>query len=1299
MIMESVFNQRWKMWMLPLLFLPAISTQVHAQLSCPCASIEVYTPSPTGCEYVVSLTDFLPDNPMLCLPPLSFLLFNAQGQLVVSNTLDSVGKPFIYKLIFDVLGTDTCRGVITLADTTRPVVDYPTRDTVSCIVPVDSFPKPTEADVIDCSETRVTQVGDAELDLLGCSDPTFYAKYYRLWQVEDASGNTRLFRDTICATRADLAMVEFPASIVGDTFLICENYDTSVAATGWPLLDSIPITGANPNCNLWVFYKDSVIVLNCPANQKVLRRWTIMDDCGGVPGVRQQTQIIEIRDTSAPEAVIPDTLYASTGLAGCFGDFTAPLPSKLSDNCIDSADIEIEILWIEGVQIAGPDRRFNTVPPGTHHLEYTFRDGCGRFSRDTLVLIMEDNTPPAVVCKDIQFQFNEGFNEITVPASMFDNGSQDLCGGPVFLKVKRMDVPVESCTTFDNPDYAFSDNIRFCCSDAGTTVMVLLRGYDQYPGTGPVSDDTLTGHFAQCMARVTILDKAAPTILCGEAITIDCRDALDLSGVAEPNVSDNCDNPRLTLISTNTDELDACHTGTIYRTWEASDASGNSSRCTQVIVSVNNDPFDANNPDHLEWPSDTVVYGCGTPYDTTVTGSPHIYYDGCSQIAYRYYDEVYESVTGVCLKVLRYWKVLDWCQFTGSEYDPFDPDVPGTWRHLQVIKVMDSVAPVWVSRIEDVTISIDQGCGPVHARLEPFEAVDCTSKLRYRFRVDYGNDLTIDTAGTGNVPEGTFPDGQSKVFIYADDGCGNVIDTFYLVNARDNKLPTPQLESLITTLMSPAGMIEVPARKFNKSSFDNCTPDEDLVFAYSDDPADSLRTFTCADLGLQLLTIYVFDASGNFDFAVNVPLTIQDNNHVCPGPAPSGNQGEISIQGRITTVTGKAVDQADVYMKDDANGNHPESTDLRGEYHFLKVAKNQNYEIRPKKDINPLNGVSTLDVVKIIKHILGAEKLEGPYNRLAADVNFSGQINGGDVIDLRKIVLGLADFKDQRSWIFINKDYQFKNELDPFADNYPQAYSIQQASEDMKINFVGVKMGDVDNTAILGQLNQAEIRSNPIIPIYYNAPFLQEGKDYQIELTADALHEVWGGQFVLELDPEVAGIEAVQTSGILKAGTANERKLDDGVFKFSFAQLGPGEINQGEVLLTLTIRARKSTNLNGHLQFTSDDLSPEIYQQDKTNTLALIPGQSGIEGLRLAQNRPNPFADQTIIDYFLPANTPVVLSVMDIAGREVLVRQLAGQKGLNSIVIQGSELPRQGMYIYSIRTHDGLLQNKMIYLR
>ena len=144
MIMESVFNQRWKMWMLPLLFLPAISTQVHAQLSCPCTSIEVYTPSPTGCEYVVSLTDFLPDNPMLCLPPLSFLLFNAQGQLVVSNTLDSVGKPFIYKLIFDVLGTDTCRGVITLADTTRPVVDYPTRDTVSCIVPVDSFPKPTK---------------------------------------------------------------------------------------------------------------------------------------------------------------------------------------------------------------------------------------------------------------------------------------------------------------------------------------------------------------------------------------------------------------------------------------------------------------------------------------------------------------------------------------------------------------------------------------------------------------------------------------------------------------------------------------------------------------------------------------------------------------------------------------------------------------------------------------------------------------------------------------------------------------------------------------------------------------------------------------------------------------------------------------------------------------------------------------------------------------------------------------------------------------------------------------------------
>ncbi|MCB0658836.1 MAG: T9SS type A sorting domain-containing protein [Saprospiraceae bacterium] len=1241
---------------------------------------------------------------MICLPPLDFLLLDANGQVVLDNTLDSVGATLTYRLEFDLLGLDTCRQIITLLDTSKPVIDYPSMDTVSCVLPVDSFPHLSEGDVVDCSDVRITQIGDSELDLIGCSDPVIYAKYYRLWQIEDGSGNITLFRDTICAARADLADIVFPASIVADTFLLCESFDTSVAATGWPLLDTIPVTGANPNCNLWVFYRDSVMTLNCPSNRKVLRRWTLMDDCGGMPGILEYTQVIEIKDTVAPSAILPDTLYASTGLAGCYGDFTAPLPSMLRDNCADSADVGIEIIWLEGPQLAGPDRRFTSVPPGTHRIEYTFRDGCGNFSRDTIILIMEDNTPPAVVCKNLTFQFNEGYNEIVAPASMFDNGSMDLCGGPVYLKVRRMDVPASSCTTLDNPGYQFSDNIRFCCTDVDTTddlsqpIMVLLRGYDIYPGAGPIPDDTLSGHYAQCMAMVTILDKAAPTISCGVADTIDCSEYPLLAGLREPTVSDNCADPTLTLISTNTAELDACHTGTIYRVWEASDISGNSARCTQIIVVENNDPFDANNPDHLVWPGDTVLYGCGTAYDTTITGSPHIYYDGCSQIAYRYYDEVYESITGVCLKILRYWKVLDWCQFEGSEYDPFDPNVPGTWRHLQVIKIMDSIPPRWVSPIADVTVNIEDGCGPVHASLAAIDADDCTSSIRYRYTIDYGNNHTIDTTGKTNRIEGTFPMGESLVTLYADDGCGNIIDTSFIVTARDNKRPTPGLESLITTLMSPAGMIQVPAYKFNKSSFDNCTPDEDLLYAYSDDPADSLRTFTCADLGLQLVTIYVFDGSGNYDFAIDVPLTIQDNNNACPGPTPSGDQGEISIVGKITTSAGKAVDQTDVYMRDEAASEHPVSTNILGQYVFNKVPVNHNYQIKPVKSINPLNGVSTLDVVKIMKHILGVDKLNDPYQLLAADVNFSGQVNGGDVIDLRKIVLGLTEFKDQRSWIFVNKNYQFKNELNPFEENYPQSYTIQQAAADMQVNFIGVKMGDVDNTAIVGQLAQAEIRSNPVLPIYFNAPFLEAGKDYQIRLTADALQQVWGGQFALWLDPTVAAIVEVQADGVLKSGTMNDRALQDGLIKYSFVQQKPAGVDQGEVLLTLTIRAQQTTNLEGHLQFVNQELAAEIYQQDQTSELVLVPGQPGTEGMRLAQNRPNPFADQTIIDYFLPQSANVQLTVVDLAGKQVLNRQLDGNKGLNSVVIAGSDLPQQGMYIYMIRTNTGLLQNKMIYL-
>jgi hypothetical protein len=66
-----------------------------------------------------------------------------------------------------------------------------------------------------------------------------------------------------------------------------------------------------------------------------------------------------------------------------------------------------------------------------------------------------------------------------------------------------------------------------------------------------------------------------------------------------------------------------------------------------------------------------------------------------------------------------------------------------------------------------------------------------------------------------------------------------------------------------------------------------------------------------------------------------------------------------------------------------------------------------DFTITPVKDDNPLNGVTTYDLVLMSKHILGIEPLGSPYKMIAADANKSNSITTFDIVELRKLILGI----------------------------------------------------------------------------------------------------------------------------------------------------------------------------------------------------------------------------------------------------------------------------------------------------
>ena len=128
-------------------------------------------------------------------------------------------------------------------------------------------------------------------------------------------------------------------------------------------------------------------------------------------------------------------------------------------------------------------------------------------------------------------------------------------------------------------------------------------------------------------------------------------------------------------------------------------------------------------------------------------------------------------------------------------------------------------------------------------------------------------------------------------------------------------------------------------------------------------------------------------------------ILIQDNvQPFCPNPG-----GSAAINGAIDTEEANFVQNAEVEIQGNMPGiPAPYLTGAAGEYGFPGLPLGGNYVVTPSKDADPLNGVTTYDLVLISKHILGIEALPSPYKMIAADINNSGSISTIDMVELRK---------------------------------------------------------------------------------------------------------------------------------------------------------------------------------------------------------------------------------------------------------------------------------------------------------
>jgi hypothetical protein len=799
---------------------------------------------------------------------------------------------------------------------------------------------------------------------------------------------------------------------------------------------------------------------------------------------------------------------------------------------------------------------------------------------------------------------------------------------------------------------------------------------------------------------------------------------------------DNCGEVKVT--STTSGGVNNCGAGTLTRTWTGTDKCGQlSTTCSQKLVMLHRSDFEVLFPKDIETDCLDKISQFDHP-----TGDlyPKIFDDDCEQVGISFEDTRYEIAHDACFKIIRVWKLIDWCSYdpdqtkrykdyivdtasgfrantdpTNSRYCTFrylKDNNDGYITYTQIIKVINKIAPT-VVKVDSVVTCADNAATCLgHVKLKMSGSDDCTSpsELKWNILIDSLNDGTvnrvIETTGATATLDGDFQVGKHKITFVLRDLCGNETSRTSVVDVRLCKKPTPYLLNGLAVDLMPldnnkdgkpdAGMVVIWAKDFDAGSYASCGQ-KLVAYSFSSDTTKKSITYTCDSLGQRFVNVWVTDSYGNQDFA-RTYILIQDNNKACTGGVQAATTA--NINGLIKTDEKLQVENVNVSL--DGSNAIPSITKSDGVYAFSNMQVGGSYKVMPKKNINPMNGVSTLDLLLIQKHILGVQNLSNPYRMIAADINKSNDITSVDLVELRKLILGIYDnFQGNESWRFVPSNYNFKNATNPFDGGFPEYHTINQFTQNTSADFIGIKTGDVNGSVSPNQLMGGEVRSPGKELIMYTQEQLFKAHDMiEVPIYMNSTEAIQGYQYTISFDINALEfIEATPVNPEMSKANFGTTKISQGLVTTSFATLHPIS-KPDKALYVLHFKALKPGQLSDLMRINSKVTVAEAYNTTSEVISVRLAVQSATSGMSYAllQNQPNPFQQLTKIGFSLPEGGKANITIFDLSGKAL--KSISGQyqRGYNEVMISRSELQASGVFYYQLQTTGFSATRKMIVL-
>ena len=1203
-----------------------------------------------------------------------------------------------------------CMVRVEVQDKVAPVITCPADRTLECGTQIDFnnlqiYGVSSASDV--CSVTIDSTYADS-LNTCGIGD------IIRTWNASDANGTTTCTQTIslrLMGTTTE-SMIVWPEDFETDDGCNA-NLDPSV--TGMPDVSG----GSCTDLQVQPHSDETYVFANSGDGcLKILREWVVVDLCmHGMTGYNPDTfyQAIKINDFEDPvieASTLSDCSDVTINIDDCMStDVTIDV--RASDNCASDTEIRSRVTYDElsdGTTDDTQDFANNrvdytmTMPLGVHTALCEFFDGCGNKASCTKQITVQNTAPPSAVC----------VGGLTVPLQEMDlDGDGDTDVIMATIRAEMLDAE-NSSTGQSGSSHPCGSTIHFSFStDTSNTVM----NFDCNDiGTNNVSLVVTATNGLQSMCNTTV-EVTDVEDNCSEFNAIEVENCIDFNYFVEPcnemvefNIEASSPDCPIADDITYSYEIDFFSDGTIDRVGEGATAEFS---FMEDNVGVGNHTLSMIFHDacgRIQTCSSTVNFKlpkrdnfCNEAFNVFLSEDGELImelddflnddYDNCGDDLTTYglsSDFVLTQVALDCTighqtEIPVYRRSSDGTVSSCTSLVSIrNPEVCGDSRFgfcFQGFFPTDPCGPINIS----VNLSVRPDCGNPSSLRHTREA-----KIDYHsdgiYEVIYEDELTSSEQFFHIFDE----IGCHTIEVSYLDQCGNtdrciqIFDIYPVPDYRDPEFDHCAPEVFVNL---NDGEREAYIEDFLSIAYSQCNSS---MFGFDPDLTQQYKTFDCSYYPEAQVPIYGIDPLGN-RFECDALVRIWDDDMACEG---SGNNISQTISGNIATELNEPVQEVEVELQ--GSPFDMEYTTEDGDYAFPSMPVGGNYTISPYKDDNPLNGVSTLDLVMIQNHILGISTLDSPYKLIAADVDNSGNITATDLIELRKLILGVyQDFPNNTSWRMVDADHHFVDPADPFSYAFPEEHDVRYFDRSMSIDFVGVKTGDVNNSVVTNfsqediETRLAEQRGIVITDKVLNA--------YEMEavvLDLSALEGVTGFQYAVELD----GVDFVDISSDLpNFGTKNYNYLADlGVLNISWN----GEEMSGAETIELVIITNKSRTISESVRL-GHKMRPEMYVDNNAIDLTIImDGHTAVEtGVKLYQNEPNPWSQFTDIHYSLPYDQDVEIIFYNMNGQLLYKEIKSGNKGLNTSRIDYTQLNGSGIIYYELITESERLREKMLLIR